>query len=115
MADNVMPGASSNDASSGPFPSTARTADASGKIDRAARAAHDKVDQLADKAEPARERLHESVDSAATAVKTQVDRLDRLQDAWLTGARECVRANPLASIVAAVAVGMLFERVVRRR
>jgi ElaB/YqjD/DUF883 family membrane-anchored ribosome-binding protein len=109
MDDNGTPSPST-----GTFPSPVTGADTGGKLDRTAQAAHEKVDQLADKAEPVRERLHEGVDSAVTAVKFQVERLDRLQDAWITGARDCVREHPLASVAAAVAAGMLIERLSRR-
>ena len=114
MANSGIPSASTGGTSSSSFPSSAASADTSGKIDRAAQAAHDTVDRLVDKTEPVRERLHERVESAATTVKSKVDRLDSLQDAWLTSARDCVREHPLASVLAGVAAGMLLERLSRR-
>ena len=89
--------------------------DAAGKIDRLAKTAHQAVDQVADKVEPAREKLHEGVDQAASAVKARADRLDRLQDQWLASARSCVREHPIASVVSAVALGMLVQKIMSPR
>jgi ElaB/YqjD/DUF883 family membrane-anchored ribosome-binding protein len=96
--------------------STSGTAgDTTGKIDRLARSAHQAIDQVADKAEPVRQRLHGSIDQAAAAVQSQADRLDRVQDEWLTALRDCVREHPIASVASALAAGMLLDRLLSSR
>ena len=35
------------------------------------------------------------------------------QDAWVAGARECVRNHPLASVAVAAGLGLLFSRLMR--
>src|SRR4051812_9506667 len=72
-------------------PSASGAPGQAGRIDRMAHTAHKAVDKVADKIEPTREKLHESVEQAAAAVKARADRLDNLQDEWLTSARSCVR------------------------
>lgn len=118
-ATGAFPSSSAGSAeSSGGFSASSSSAgagDPSGKIDRLAKTAHEKIDQMADKAEPTRERLHGGVDQAAAAMKARADKLERVQDEWITSMRDCVRDHPIASIATALAVGMLIDRLLSSR
>ena len=104
-SDTPSPSPASPEGPSGP----------TGKIDKLANTAHKAIDQIADKAEPARGRLHAGVDQAATAMKDRTDRLGRTQDEWVESLRSCVRDHPIASITTAVAVGVLIDKLLSRR
>lgn len=75
-------------------------------LNRVAQGAHETIDRLAQTAAPHVERWHEQVDGAG-------ERLHRHADEWADGLRTQVRANPLASVAAALALGMLIARLAR--
>lgn len=98
-----------------PSPSTARQADAgavppetgpSDLLNRVVQGAHETIDRLAETAAPHVERWNQQVDGAG-------ERLHRRADEWTDGLRTQVRANPLVSVAAALALGMLIARLVR--
>lgn len=75
-------------------------------LNRVVQGAHQTIDRLAETAAPHVERWHGQVDGAG-------ERLHRRADEWTEELRTQVRANPLASVAAALALGMLIARLVR--
>lgn len=83
-----------------PFPpSSDSTGRDQPQMDRVVRGAHDTVDRLAESAAPHIERLQRSAEE-----------LRHTGDEWSESLRTTVRANPLASIATALAVGMVLAR-----
>ena len=64
------------------------------------------VQRVADKA-------HAAVDSVAQALSTQTDRVMGWQEEYGEMAREQIRANPLAVVFGAFAVGYVFAKLTR--
>lgn len=75
--------------------------------------AHDTLDRLADRAEPAVRQLGASVSAAADALGAKTDKLRDTREAWVEDARATVRSNPLAAVVAALALGVVIARLTR--
>lgn len=84
-------------------------------LDRFVQGAHQAVDSLAAKAAPAVERLKSSMGSASDSMHERADQLGAMQEEWIESARATVREHPLASLAAAVAVGMLISRLTSSR
>jgi ElaB/YqjD/DUF883 family membrane-anchored ribosome-binding protein len=93
--------------------STGMTADRT--LERLVQGAHQAVDSLAAKAGPAVERLKSSMGSAGESMQERADQLSAMQEEWIESARATVREHPLASLAAAVAVGMLISRLTSSR
>lgn len=85
-----------------------------GTLDRAVQGAHTMVDRVADRAGPAVERVHSTIDSAAESVKGGGEELCAIQQRWADNCRTCVREHPLATLGFAVAAGMVLSRLLRR-
>jgi len=84
-----------------------------GLLKNAARGAHDTIDRFADSAEPAVQRLGESVAAAGETLHAKSDQLREARDEWVEGVRTTVRSNPLVSVAAALALGAAFARITR--
>ena len=84
-------------------------------LDRFVQGAHQAVDSLAAKAGPAVERLKSSMGTASDSMHQRADQLNALQEEWIESARATVREHPIASLAAAVAVGMLISRLTSSR
>ena len=84
-----------------------------GLIKQAEQGAHATIDRLADSATPAVQQLGERVLAPEDALHAKADQLRETRDEWVDGARNTVRANPLAAIAAAVTFGFLIARVTR--
>lgn len=84
-----------------------------GMLKHAVQGAHDTIDRLADKAEPAVRQLGVNAAAAAEAVKLKTHQLRDTRDEWAEDTRAAVRRHPLASIAAAFALGALLARVLR--
>jgi ElaB/YqjD/DUF883 family membrane-anchored ribosome-binding protein len=83
------------------------------RMDRVVQSAHQAVDTLAAKAAPLVDRLGSQLDGANTSMHERTDQLAAMQEEWVESARATVREHPLASLAAAVAVGMLLSRLSR--
>lgn len=84
-----------------------------GMLKQATQGAHDTIDRLAAGAAPAVQKLGDSVSAAAETLQVQGDALRQTRDAWAEGARAKVRCNPLASVAAAIALGVVIARLTR--
>jgi ElaB/YqjD/DUF883 family membrane-anchored ribosome-binding protein len=83
------------------------------RMERVVQSAHQAVDTLAAKAAPLVDRFGRSLDGASGNLHERADQLSAMQDEWVESARTTVREHPLASLAAAVAVGMLLSRLSR--
>lgn len=83
------------------------------RMDRVVQSAHQAVDTLAAKAAPLVDRFSSSIDGASGQMHDRADQLTAMQEEWVESARTTVREHPLASLAAAVAVGMLISRLSR--
>lgn len=101
-----------NDIQNSPFAPETTADDA---VQRVALGAHVMVDQAAEKASPAIERLRSGVNHAAETVRSATRELGELQERWIANARGCVRDHPLLAIGVAVAAGMIVSRLRERR
>lgn len=84
-----------------------------GLLKNAVQGAHHTIDRLADSAAPAVRQLGSSVEAAGESLHARADQLRDTRDEWAEGARTTVRANPLASLAAAFALGALIARITR--
>ena len=84
-----------------------------GLLNHAVQGAHDTIDRLADSAAPAAQKLGEQVSAAGDAIHAKSDQLRDTRDEWVESVRTTVQRNPLASIVAAVALGAVIARIAR--
>lgn len=84
-----------------------------GLLKNAVQGAHDTIDRLADRAEPAVRQVGESVSAAGKTLHAKTDRLRETRDEWVEGARTTVRSHPLVSVAAALALGAVIARIIR--
>lgn len=82
-------------------------------LKNAVQGAHDTIDRLADVAAPAAQQLGESVSAAEEALHAKTDQLRDLRDEWVESLRTTVRDNPLVSVAAALALGVVIARIFR--
>ena len=87
--------------------------EAIGLMKQAVQGAHATIDRLAEGAAPAVHQLGEAVSSAEDALHAKADQLRMTRDEWAEGARTTVRGNPLVSVAAAFALGVLVTRISR--
>lgn len=98
------------------FPGSEKAAPAAvGLLKNAVQGAHDTIDHLADRAEPAVRQLDESISAAGETLHAKTDQLRETRDEWVEGVRCTVRTNPLASVAAAFALGAVIARLSRGR
>lgn len=84
-----------------------------GLLKTAVQGAHDTIDRLADRATPAVRQLGESVTAAGETLHAKSDQWRETGDQWVEGVRTTVRSNPLASVAAALALGVVIARITR--
>lgn len=82
-------------------------------VSRVAQGLHDTVDRLANTAGPAVHKLEEGVSRASETVHGQAHRAHELGDQLTDSLRDTVREHPLASLMMALAAGMLLARISR--
>lgn len=75
--------------------------------------AHQTIDRLAEQVMPHVQRLQENMGSATEMLDQRADQIREMTDEWLETLRCTVRDNPLASLGAALAVGLLVARLSR--
>jgi hypothetical protein len=79
-------------------------------LDRVVRTAHDTVDRLAQSVAPHVQRLTQGGSNTNEALHARVDQARDMGDEWTESLRSTVRENPVAAVVAALAVGVLLAR-----
>lgn len=84
-----------------------------GLLKNAVQGAHETIDRLADRAEPAVRHLGESVSAAGDTLHAKADQLRETRDEWAEGMRTTVRSKPLVSVAVAFALGAIFARITR--
>lgn len=84
-----------------------------GLLKQAVQGAHDTIDRLADSAAPAVRQLGESVSAAGVTLQAKSDRWRETRHEWAEGVRTTVRGDPLASVAAALALGIVIARITR--
>ena len=84
-----------------------------GLLKTAVQSAHDTIDRLADRAAPAVRQLGDSVTAAGETLHAKSDQWREIGDEWAEGVRTSVRRNPLASVAAALALGVVIARITR--
>lgn len=84
-----------------------------GLLKTAVRGAHDTIDRMADRAEPAVRQLGASVAAAEDALQAKAIQLRQTRDAWVEDLRCTVRSKPLAAIAVAAVLGALLARISR--
>lgn len=81
--------------------------------DRLAQSAHHTIDRLAESAGPHIERLEVALSDATVQLKGQARQARDLGDALVGDLRAGIRRNPLTAVAAALAIGVLFDRITR--
>ena len=84
-----------------------------GFLKHAVQGAHASIDRLADSAEPVLQKLEDGVSASREVLHSRTDQLRDIRAAWTEGVRDTVRSNPLASIAAALALGLVIARLNR--
>ena len=79
-------------------------------LDRVVRTAHDTVDRLAQSVAPHVQRLTQGASNTNDALHARADQARDMGDEWTESLRSTVRENPVAAVVAALAVGVLLAR-----
>ncbi len=79
-------------------------------LDRVVRGAHDTVDRLAETVAPHVQRLSQGIGHAGDSVHSRAGEMREMGDEWTHSLRSTVRENPVAAVVAALALGMLLAR-----
>ncbi len=82
-------------------------------VDRAAEGAHEAIDRLAQRAAPAAEQLQHRLEETGALLQEEAGRLRDMGREWREGLRSQVRAHPLATVAAALALGALLARLAR--
>jgi len=72
--------------------------------------AHNTVDRLAESAAPHVQRLQEGVNSASEMLHARTDQAREVGDEWAESLRTTVREHPLASLAAALAIGIVVAK-----
>ena len=75
--------------------------------------AHQTIDRLAASAGPQVQRLDVGMAGAGQALAAKADELRGARDEWAESLRGTVRENPLAAVLAALAVGVVIARITR--
>lgn len=88
---------------------------AAGFLKHAVQGAHATIDRLADGAAPVIQQLDDGFSASQEALHAKTDQLRDMRDAWTEGVRNTVRSNPLTSIAAALALGLVIARLNRLR
>lgn len=83
-------------------------------MSRVVQGAHQAVDRLAEKATPVVERLKGTLSGATQSLHSGTDQLSAMQEEWVETARTTVREHPIASVLTAVAAGVLLSKLMSR-
>lgn len=81
-----------------------------GFVERTAQAAHQTIDEVAEKAGETIERLQASASNMGEQLSDKAQALSDLEYQMVEKVRDCVRDHPLASVLMAVAAGVLIAR-----
>lgn len=92
---------------------TAAASDGSELVSRVAQGVHETVDRLAETATPAVQKLEATMAHASETMNDQMHRARELGDEWSDSLRGTVREHPLASLMVALAAGVLISRLGR--
>lgn len=84
-------------------------------VDRLANAARPAVDRLADTAHSAVDRMTNFASTAASSLGQRREQLNTVSAELVDNARTYVKANPIAAISIAAAVGFVLSRMMRSR
>jgi len=96
------------------LPDSAKTApSALGLLNNAVQGAYNTIDRIAESTAPAARQLGDSVAAATEAMHANAAQLRVTRDEWVEASRSTVRSNPLVSVAAAFALGILFARITR--
>ena len=80
---------------------------------RVVQGAHETIDRVAEQAAPHMHRLQESLSSAGELLHERADQARDAGDVWADSLRCTVRDHPLASVAAALALGVVVARLLR--
>jgi ElaB/YqjD/DUF883 family membrane-anchored ribosome-binding protein len=83
------------------------------QVQRVAQKAHEAVDSVAQTLASSTGKAHAAVDSVAQTLSSSTDKVMNWQQEYGEAAREQIRANPLAVVFGAFAVGYLFAKLTR--
>lgn len=108
-------GTGSNEIRNGVDRSATRNASAHSAVDRLASAARPAVDRLAETAHQTVDRVTTMASSAAGTLQQKREQLTTVSDELIDDARTYVRANPMAAIGIAAAVGFVLSRILKSR
>lgn len=75
--------------------------------------AHATIDRLAETAAPHVQRLSEGASSASNVLHDRAGQARELSDEWTQSLRSTVRENPLATVAAALALGVIIAKLSR--
>lgn len=94
--------------------STLATSSAAGDVlSRVVEKAHATIDRLAETAAPHVHRLSQGASSATDVLHDRADQARELGDEWTQSLRSTVRENPLATVAAALALGVIIAKLSR--
>ena len=79
-------------------------------LSRVVQGAHQTIDRLAESAAPHVQRLEQGVTTASDTLHARADQAREVSDEWAENLRSTVRENPLASVAAALAIGLLLAK-----
>lgn len=96
-----------------PIPEGETAAPAVGLLKSAVQGAHDTLDRIADRAEPAVRQLGDSVAGAGHALRAKTARWRESGELLTKDARSSVRGSPLLFVAAAFALGAVIARITR--
>ena len=103
-------GIDSPDSSGSSMSNTTATRPQSDVLNRVVQGAHQAIDKLAETAAPHVQRLEQGVHSTSDTLHARADQARELSDEWTESLRTTVRENPLASVAAALAIGLLLAK-----
>lgn len=67
----------------------------------------------AEKAAPAAQALDDGIAAAAGAIEKTTEQSAEVLDAWVEGLRAQIRSNPMATVAAAIVLGVVIARMTR--
>ena len=82
-------------------------------LSRVVEKAHATIDRLAETAAPHVQRLSQGANSATDVLQDRAGQARELTDEWTQNLRSTVRDNPLATVAAALALGVIIAKLSR--
>ncbi len=110
---DAMPGASGSLGLSGSSSTLASSSTPNDMLNKVVEKAHATIDRLAETAAPHVQRLSEGASSASEVLHDRAGQARELGDEWTQSLRNTVRENPLATVAAAVALGVIIAKLSR--